>query len=141
MTFQTRYGIIGLLALPYQWIFELLSPVIEVLGWISVAAAGMFGALSLPYCVFFLLFGYLFTCLLSVGSILLEEMVYRRYNDVGDLVRLVAACFLEPIGYRPLNTIWRLSGLWHFVTGRNSWQLIQRTGFQSETKVAGTTPG
>ena len=72
----------------------------------------------------------------SMGSVLLEELVYQRYNDWGDLMRLVGLCFLEPLGYRLLNTLWRMKGLWHFFNGRNSWQLIDRVGFNSQTDPA-----
>ena len=36
MAFNPRYGRVGLLALPYQWIFEFFAPVIETLGWMLV---------------------------------------------------------------------------------------------------------
>jgi hypothetical protein len=129
MTLNPKYGRIGLLAMPYQWIFEFLAPLAEVLGWMAVAAGAGSHAIGRSFLIMYFLFGYLFSSLLSVGSVLLEEMVYHRYNDWGDLCRLVGVCFLEPVYYRPLNTIWRVQGLWHFVTGRNSWQLIHREGF------------
>jgi hypothetical protein len=76
-----------------------------------------------------ILAGYLLSALISVGAILIEEMVYHRYNQWSDLVRLVGYCFLEPVFYRPLNTVWRVQGLWKFVRKRNSWQLLPRSGF------------
>jgi cellulose synthase/poly-beta-1,6-N-acetylglucosamine synthase-like glycosyltransferase len=132
MTLRPRYGPVGLLALPYQWIFEFLAPVIEAVGWLAVLVSALAGLLGPSFVISFFVFGYLFSSLLSVGSVVLEEMVYHRYNDWGDLLRLIGLCFLEPVYYRPLNTIWRLQGLWHFASGRNSWQLIQRTGFQTK---------
>jgi cellulose synthase/poly-beta-1,6-N-acetylglucosamine synthase-like glycosyltransferase len=132
MALRPRYGRVGLVALPYQWIFEFLAPVIEAVGWLAVLVSALAGLLGPSFVVGLFVFGYLFSSLLSVGSVVLEEMVYHRYNDWGDLLRLIGLCFLEPVYYRPLNTIWRLQGLWHFATGRNSWQLIQRTGFQTK---------
>jgi cellulose synthase/poly-beta-1,6-N-acetylglucosamine synthase-like glycosyltransferase len=131
MLFNPSYGRIGLVAVPYQWIFELVAPVLEAFGWICLAIAAALHLLGGGFWVIFLLFGYVASTLLSLGSVLLEEMVYHRYNDWSDLLRLVGFCFLEPFWYRPLNTIWRLQGLWHFLAGRNSWQLIQRTGFST----------
>src|SRR5262249_16333288 len=34
MTFNPRYGAVGMVALPYFWIFEALAPVIEALGYV-----------------------------------------------------------------------------------------------------------
>jgi len=136
MLMNPRYGRIGLVALPYQWLFELAAPVIEVLGWISMIIAALLGLLPASFFVMFLVFGFLFGTLISIGSVLIEEMTYHRYNDWRDLVRLIAFCFLEHIPYRPLNSLWRLKGLWRFMAGRNSWQLIDRVGFDTRPRTA-----
>ena len=136
MTLNPRYGRIGMIALPYQWLFEFAAPVFELLGWVSMIAAALLGLLSASFFFLFILLGYLFGAFVSVGSVLLEEMVYHRYNDWRDLVRLLAYCFLEHFPYRQLNSIWRLKGLWEFATGRNAWQLIERVGFERQPSAA-----
>jgi cellulose synthase/poly-beta-1,6-N-acetylglucosamine synthase-like glycosyltransferase len=132
MLFNPAYGRIGPVAFPYQLIFELLAPLIEVFGWAFVAAAIALGLVGKGFVVSFLLFGYCAACLLSLGAVLIEEMVYHRYESWRDLFRLIGLCFFEPLFYRPINTIWRLQGLWHFLIGRNAWQLVERTGFKPE---------
>jgi cellulose synthase/poly-beta-1,6-N-acetylglucosamine synthase-like glycosyltransferase len=132
MVFNPRYGWIGLIALPYQWIFEFIAPLVEFFGWITMILAILLGALSGSFFVAFLLFGYLFGTLISIGSVVIEEMTYHRYNDPKDLVRLIGICFFEHFPYRPLNSLWRARGVWEFVTGRNAWHLIDRVGFTTE---------
>jgi cellulose synthase/poly-beta-1,6-N-acetylglucosamine synthase-like glycosyltransferase len=132
MVFNPRYGWIGSIALPYQWIFEFIAPLVEFFGWITMILATLFGALSASFFVAFLLFGYLFGTLISIGSVVIEEMTYHRYNDPRDLVRLIGVCFLEHFPYRPLNSFWRARGVWEFVTGRTAWQMIDRVGFATE---------
>jgi cellulose synthase/poly-beta-1,6-N-acetylglucosamine synthase-like glycosyltransferase len=136
MLFRPRYGRIGLLALPYQWLFELVAPVVEVLGWMCVALSAATGCLDGSIVLLYVVFGYLLGAFISLGSILIEEMVYHRYNRWSDLTRLIGLCFVENLGYRPLNTIWRLKGLWQFLRGQNSWQLINRVGFQTQKGAA-----
>jgi cellulose synthase/poly-beta-1,6-N-acetylglucosamine synthase-like glycosyltransferase len=136
MTLNPNYGRIGLCAMPYQWIFECLAPLIDVFCWTALAASAACGLLSHRFFLILLFGGYLFSATLSMGSVLVEEMVYRRYNRWSDLFRLIAYCFVEPVLYRPINTIWRLRGLWDFIGGRNSWQLLQRTGFASGQPTA-----
>jgi cellulose synthase/poly-beta-1,6-N-acetylglucosamine synthase-like glycosyltransferase len=128
MAFSPRYGRIGLVAIPYQWLFELLAPFVEVFGWVSMIAAALLGALSAAFFAEFMLFGYLFGTLISIGSVVIEEMTYHRYNNPRDLLRLIGACFLEHVPYRPLNSLWRIKGMWEFATGRNAWQMIERVG-------------
>ncbi len=140
MVGDRRYGAIGLLAMPYQWIFEFLAPVIELFGWVSIIAAAAAGALSLTFFGQFLLFGFLFGTLISIGSVVIEEMSYHRYNDPRDLVRLLCACFIEHFPYRQLNSLWRLRGMWEFATGRTSWQMIDRVGLGAKASAQTATP-
>src|SRR3989442_14996637 len=98
MLFRPRYGRVGCLALPYLWLFELMAPVIELGGMATIALAACFGALSRQLLVEFLLFGYAFATVISIGSVLQEEITYKRYNDWQDVARLVT----------------RLQGLWQY---------------------------
>jgi cellulose synthase/poly-beta-1,6-N-acetylglucosamine synthase-like glycosyltransferase len=128
MVGNPRYGAIGFLALPYQWLFEFFAPLVELFGWASVIAATCLGALHVSFFVGFLLFGYLFGTLISIGAVVIEEMTYHRYNDPRDVVSLIGACLLEIFPYRQLNALWRLQGMWEFITGRNTWRMIDRVG-------------
>ncbi len=129
MLFKQRYGRIGWFAIPYHWIFEWLAPLVELLGWVTIIAAASVGALSGEFFVKFLVFGYLLGTLISIGSVVIEEMTYHRYNDWRDLLRLISFCFLEHFPYRPLNTLWRVRGLWEYLSGRDTWRKIERVGF------------
>jgi cellulose synthase/poly-beta-1,6-N-acetylglucosamine synthase-like glycosyltransferase len=117
MLFRPQYGRIGCFALPYLWLFELFAPVVEILGLATIIAAACLGALSRGLFLQFLLFGYAFATVISIGSVLQEEITYKRYNDWKDVARLVSYCFFEHFPYRQLHMIWRLQGLWQFLRG------------------------
>jgi cellulose synthase/poly-beta-1,6-N-acetylglucosamine synthase-like glycosyltransferase len=131
MLFRARYGRIGWLALPYLWLFELAAPVIEVTGIVTVLLAAAFGALSGTFSLQFLLFGYGFATVISIGSVLQEELTYKRYNDWQDVARLVTYCLLEHFPYRQLHMIWRLQGLWQYFRGDMAWRPLKRQGQDS----------
>jgi len=140
MLFRPRYGRVGCLALPYLWIFELLAPVIEIAGFLTVLLAAMIGALSWTFFLQFVLFGYGFATLISIGSVLQEELTYKRYNDWQDVARLVSYCFLEHFPYRQLHMIWRLQGLWQYFRGDMAWRPLKRRGLDSrEPDEAGSS--
>lgn len=139
MLFRPRYGRIGFLALPYLWAFELISPVIEIVGMISIALAASIGVLSRDFFLQFLFFGYAFATVISIGSVLQEEMTYKRYNDWADVVRLVSYCFLEHFPYRQLHMIWRLQGLWQYLQGDKAWRPLKRRGLESSEKRGNTS--
>jgi len=131
MLFRPRYGRIGSLALPYLWLFELLAPVVELGGIATIVLAAWLGALSREFFLQFLFFGYAFATVISIGSVLQEELTYKRYNDWQDVARLVSYCFLEHFPYRQLHMVWRLQGLWQYLRGDMAWRPLKRQGLES----------
>jgi cellulose synthase/poly-beta-1,6-N-acetylglucosamine synthase-like glycosyltransferase len=131
MLFRRRYGRIGWFALPYLWLFELAAPVVETLGLLTIALAAVLGVLSRAFFLQFLLFGWAFATVISIGSVLQEEITYKRYNDWQDVVRLVTYCFLEHFPYRQMHMVWRLRGIWQYLRGDTTWGPLKRKGLES----------
>jgi len=67
--------------------------------------------------------------LLSVASVALEELSFRRYPKVTDLLRLAAYGVLENFGYRQLATWWRIVGIVDYFKGKQGWGTMKRKGF------------
>src|SRR5690242_6763590 len=133
MLFRPLYGRIGCFAFPYLWLFELFAPVLETLGIITIILAAILGFLSREFFLQFLIFGYAFATVISIGSVLQEEITYKRYNDWKDVVRLVSYCFFEHFPYRQLHMTWRLQGLWQYLRGDHEWKPLKRKGLLSAT--------
>jgi len=128
MLFRARYGRVGWLVLPYMWIFEFFAPIIEVVGYSTILLALISGVLSRSFFLEFLLFGYAFATLLSIGSVLLEEMTFRRYSDWREVARLLIYCLFEHFPYRQLTMVWRLQGIWQYLRGDLQWGSMKRVG-------------
>jgi cellulose synthase/poly-beta-1,6-N-acetylglucosamine synthase-like glycosyltransferase len=131
MIFRPGYGRIGWFALPYLWVFELLAPVVEIFGIATIILAACVGVLSREFFLQFLIFGYAFATVISIGSVLQEEITYKRYNDWKDVARLLSYCFLEHFPYRQLHMIWRLQGVWQYLRGDHVWKPLKRKGLAS----------
>jgi cellulose synthase/poly-beta-1,6-N-acetylglucosamine synthase-like glycosyltransferase len=131
MLFRPRYGRIGCFAFPYLWAFELFAPVIELGGIVTIILAACLGVLSRGFFLQFLLFGYAFATMISIGAVLQEEITYKRYNDWQDVARLVTYCFLEHFPYRQIHMVWRLQGLWQYLRGDVVWKPLKRKGLAS----------
>jgi cellulose synthase/poly-beta-1,6-N-acetylglucosamine synthase-like glycosyltransferase len=131
MLFRPRYGRIGCFALPYLWLFELFAPIVELAGIFTILLAALLGVLSREFFLQFLIFGYAFATVISIGSVLQEEITYKRYNDWKDVVRLVSFCFFEHFPYRQMHMVWRLQGLWQYLRGDYEWKSLKRKGLVS----------
>ncbi|HET8616567.1 MAG TPA: glycosyltransferase family 2 protein [Actinomycetales bacterium] len=135
MLLNPRYGRIGLVALPYLVVFELLAPVLELLGLVAIVVGLTIGAVNLPFALLFALVAFGYSFFLTVASLTLEEFSFHRYRRWGDLGWLVMATMAENLGYRQLTAVWRLEGLWEELRGRGyEWGAMTRVGF------TGTTP-
>lgn len=131
MLFRPRYGRIGCIALPYLWVFELFAPVVETVGIATIILAACLHMLSRIFFIQFLLFGFAFATVISIGSVLQEELTYRRYKDWKDVALLVSYCFFEHFPYRQLHMFWRLQGLWEAFLGKHAWNQPKRKGLVS----------
>ena len=131
MLFRPRYGRIGFLILPYMWLFEFFAPVVELIGYSTIILAFILGMLGRQFFILFLIFGYAFATLISIGSVLLEEMTYRRYGNWREVARLLLYCLLEHFPYRQMTLIWRLQGIWQYLRGDLRWREMKRTAVSS----------
>ena len=133
MLFRSPYGRVGAVALPYLWIYELFAPIIELGGMVTIVVAAVMGDLNHEFFVQFMIFGYAFATVISIGAVLQEELTYKRYSDWQDVARLVTYCFLEHFPYRQLHMVWRLQGLWQYMRGDMAWKPLARKGLSAST--------
>jgi len=128
--FNPRYGVIGLLAYPFFLIAEGIGPIIEVLGFILFFVSWYFGMVAYPLIYLFILATIVLNILLSIGSIIFEEMTYQRYPNTSMIMKLIALSFIEVFLYRPLTVWYRLVGLFQYYTGKKGgWGKMVRKGF------------
>jgi cellulose synthase/poly-beta-1,6-N-acetylglucosamine synthase-like glycosyltransferase len=131
MMARPRYGSVGMVALPGFAMFEMLSPLIELSGYAILPLMWLLGDLNPSYAVGFLTLSLLYSVLVSVLAVLLEDLVFRRYPRFQDLVLLLAAAVLENVGYRQLTVWWRVRAYWEFWRGDLSWGAMERRGMKA----------
>lgn len=102
LTFNPRYGVVGMLAFPYYILFELLGPLIEVAGYAAVITSAALGSLSPLFFAAFFTVALLTGIFLSGSALTLEELSFRRYEGDADGMRIVLAALAENLGYRQL---------------------------------------
>jgi cellulose synthase/poly-beta-1,6-N-acetylglucosamine synthase-like glycosyltransferase len=132
-----RYGPLGLVAVPYFFVFELLGPVIQLFGLPVVIAAFALDALSIAFLTAFLLMSLFLGVLLSVAALALEELSFRRHTGGREAARLLLYAVVENFGYRQLNDLWRLQAFVDLARRRKGWGEMERRGLG----VARQAPG
>jgi cellulose synthase/poly-beta-1,6-N-acetylglucosamine synthase-like glycosyltransferase len=125
---QPRYGRIGLVAMPYYLVFEALGPVIELVSLVVTVLALILGLVDLKVAQLVFMAAVLYGTMISVASVLLEELSFRRYLRLLDVFTLLAAAVLENFGYRQLTGWWRLRGTIDYWRGVSGWGTMTRKG-------------
>jgi cellulose synthase/poly-beta-1,6-N-acetylglucosamine synthase-like glycosyltransferase len=136
-----RYGTVGLLALPFFLLFELLGPLVELLGLVSVVLAAWLGILDGRTALVMVGLALAVGTLLSTTAVAVEEFTYHRYRRGRDLLALLAAGLVENLGYRQLHAWFRLRGLVAALLRRTpAWTPMPRTGFSGITDLEQLEP-
>lgn len=129
MLLNPRYGRAGLIAFPYFFFLEMLGPVIEFLGYFSFTVTVLAGRAHWPFVFAFLCVAIVLGIALSLAAVALEELSFRRYPRISDLIGLFNLSVVENFGYRQLSAWWRLKGTFSALRGVEGWGHMARKGF------------
>lgn len=140
--FRPRYKQLGLFAMPYQFLFEALAPLMEGLGYVIVPVSWALGILDLKFLLLFLSVALGLNILISCLSVMLgvwSEGRVRRGGfaesllpfSVWDVTKLMFYGVLANLGYRQYIVWYQVKGFKDFLAGKKSWDKFARKGFQN----------
>lgn len=130
LLFSRNGGMVGWFAFPFMVVFELLGSVVEIVGYLFTFIGFYLGVISAAAFFSFLFIAIGLGILLSVNSLLVEEMSFKIYKKPSSLLLLFFFSVAENFGYRQINSWWRVVGFWQFLRGkRGSWGEMKRKGW------------
>jgi cellulose synthase/poly-beta-1,6-N-acetylglucosamine synthase-like glycosyltransferase len=129
MVFNPRYGVVGLFALPFYLVFELLGPIVELLGYLTFVLLIFWNKVHYPFALLFFAVSVVLGTLLSISSIFLEELSSKRYPRFRDIFILGAYSVLENLYYRQFLSLVRAKAFLDYFRGRNVWGTMEKKGF------------
>lgn len=127
MLANPRYRAVGLLALPAMLVFEILGPFVEISGYAVTIAALIVGTINPVTFLLFVAISVLYGQVLTVGSVLLEDITPNRYPVWAESRRVRWYAWAENLGYRQLLQCWRIGAVWQMVR-KSGWGTMERTG-------------
>lgn len=126
MTFNPRYGALGMLTWPGFFLFEYLAPIVEFTGWFVVPAAWLLGVLNTSTLLWILLVALGMGLLNSIIGLLLDES-FGYFNSRADTSRLLSMAIVENFGLRQLTVLWRMKAMLGS-KGTWTWGNMERKG-------------
>ena len=126
MTFNPRYGRMGMMTWAGMFLFEYLAPIIEFTGWIVIPVALILGALNLQSLIWLFVLTFGAGLMNSLVGLLIDE-TYGYFNSPKDTSRLIVMAMIENFGFRQLTVAWRIRAL---IGGRSvqGWGDMERRG-------------
>lgn len=129
-----RYGSVGMISFPFFLFYEFLGPVIEIAGYLIFILSIILGVLNPPFVLLFLFVAVMLGILLSTSALLMEEIYYRSYPRLRDVLTLFCFAVMENLFYRQLHAWWRFRGIIDFFFKKRSWGSQARRSFSDQNK-------
>lgn len=139
MFLNPKYGVVGLFAYPYFICIEALGPVAEFIGYLGFILFYVFGYVSRDFALLFFAVAMLWGQWINLGAILLDGLIYKRYQKLNDVLKLCLFGLLEFFGPRQLIVMERLIAV--FQIRSKGWDKLARHAIEGDrderiTKVA-----
>ncbi len=106
MTLNPRYGFLGLLTIPYLWIFELLLVYTEILGYVLVPALALSGLIPIELLYRFLMIIPL-QMVIGLTALIAEQTANPGYIGAGNRVKLMWTALTYPLGVHQYSLVVR----------------------------------
>lgn len=135
LLFNPKYKVLGLLSFPYWLLYEWLAPIVEFSGLLYLlylyAIDSVYWYFYLSLSAFIFAFAVTFTTL----TLFIEEITYNKYERKRDILKLVAASFLEPLIFHPLIIYAAIRGNFQkLFNKKTTWGDMARKGFATPPK-------
>jgi biofilm PGA synthesis N-glycosyltransferase PgaC len=130
LIFNPRYRFLGMISMPFWFLFEWLAPIVESTAFLYLIMMAFLGILNVELFVTLFLLIYAFAIMYSTAAILFEELSFHQYKKKRDILRLLGTALLEPVFIHPLTVYYAIRGNLDLLTGVKNWGDMKRKGFK-----------
>ena len=129
LMFNPKYGKLGMISLPYWFLFEFLGPLVEFTGYVIFIIFLIFGIINWPF--FLVLFALVISTgfLFSIYGILVDLVSHQVYAKRKDFFTLIGTAILEPFYFHPLVVKAGVQGFIDYFKKSHAWGEMTRQGF------------
>lgn len=115
-----QHGFLGMIAIPYFWIVEALSPFVALMAYVSLVYAMISGWVELNDVALFFSAGLIFNLVLTSFGIWFDKKYVSKKDHVSFERGLFETVMLH-FGYKQMNLWWRLLALMKATTKAPTW--------------------
>jgi cellulose synthase/poly-beta-1,6-N-acetylglucosamine synthase-like glycosyltransferase len=129
MAFNPKYGLVGMIAIPYFIIIEIIGPILGLIGIFLLPISIMLGIFDFWLAVKIVLLLFIFNFVMSLTSLIIEGYLLKRYENVKTLLYVSIFSLLETLMLSILNVIWKFQALMQLQSKKSTWDKLKRERF------------
>ncbi len=129
MIANPAYGRLGMVGMPYYFLFELVGPLIEAQGFIMVIVSAVLGMMNLPLALTLFTTTVLLGILVSLTALFISDYDHPHYS-IRDITRLLGMTVIENFGVRQMISLLRVTSYFSSMRKNRGWGAQVRTGFK-----------
>lgn len=114
MILNPRYGMTGLFGMPFFIVFEALAPLVEITAYLLAAILLATGFVGWTEVLVLFFLAYISGVFLSLLAVLLTEMSRLRTGSWRDFWKMIAAIFVDNLGYHQWRQLAAVTGMLQF---------------------------
>ncbi|MGL5329286.1 MAG: glycosyltransferase family 2 protein [Peptostreptococcaceae bacterium] len=122
------------LAKIYFLLFEMITPIMELLGMVMITLSFIFGIINLEFLLVYYLMIAVYGFGISATSILLDGYVLKEYTNKKTMRKLILLSTIEPMGYRQIVSLFRISAFIGYRKNKHKWGTIKRNKNNEDLK-------
>ena len=111
MLFNPKYGRAGMIDMPYLWLFNIIIPIIECLGCITIPVSFFIGLIGIDIFLIFFAVECIFGTLVSVSAIASQQILDTERPSLEKLIRQTLSAVMNNFGYRQFLVFFRVAGM------------------------------
>ncbi len=132
MIFNPKYKQVGMIAMPYFFVFEMIGPLFEVQAYVALLFGIIFNLLNVTIVLGLLVVSILMGIVLSMFSLFISESEQETFT-LKEIMMLVLIGFLENFGWRQLISVYRAKGFISSLRENQAWGQMNRVGFNPQS--------
>jgi peptidoglycan-N-acetylglucosamine deacetylase len=128
MLFNPKYKQPGLIAFPYFFIYEMIGPFLEMIGYLALLAGLFLGILNTGLVLLLIAVTIGYGMVISLFSLWIAERKNQFYSNKETMI-LIFTAIIENFGYRQLMSLHRVASTFSAIREKGAWGTQKRQGF------------
>ena len=127
-----RFGLVSFFSYTYFLVYELLSPLIELFGLVTVAIAVAFDFINVPFMIMFFVIYAVFGAVMSLTAFFSRVQTRDLKLSAGDVARALLLSIFEVTVLRFILAITRMIALVGYRRKERRWEKVERQKIDAE---------